>query len=95
MENRSDRFASGFVAGAIFGSIVGAFAAVFLTNKLAELQAESGEPEKSPRRLVVGDTEALAMESARQGLEAKIAQLNDAVDDLQQRLSLVPEASES
>ncbi|AFY59288.1 hypothetical protein [Synechococcus sp. PCC 6312] len=94
MENRSDRFGSGFIAGAVFGSIVGAFAAVFLTNKLAELEA--GPPNRSPAggRLPLGMNDETAMESARQGLEAKIAQLNDAVDDLQQRLSTVSESND-
>lgn len=93
MENRSDRFGSGFIAGAVFGSIAGAFVAVFLTNKLAELEAGPEDSPKSARRLSIKDD--LAMELARQGLETKIAQLNDAVDDLQQRLSTVSEPTDS
>ncbi len=95
MENRGDRFASGFIAGAIFGSIAGAFAAVFLTNKLAELSSDESDGSKPSRQLGLGDREAVVIENARQGLEAKIAQLNEAVDDLQQRLSTVPESIES
>lgn len=94
MENRSDRFGSGFIAGAVFGSIVGAFAAVFLTNKLAELETGPADQLQSGRRLPLGINDEIAMESARQGLEAKIAQLNDAVDDLQQRLSSVSESTD-
>lgn len=95
MENRSDRFGSGFIAGAVFGSIVGAFAAVFLTNKLAELEAGPADSPKPARRLPLGISDEVAMESARQGLETKIAQLNDAVDDLQQRLSTVSESTDA
>ncbi|MBW4551908.1 MAG: hypothetical protein KME35_12480 [Aphanocapsa sp. GSE-SYN-MK-11-07L] len=96
MDNRSDRFASGFVAGTIFGSIVGGLFGALLANKLNEpLSEEEAKSEGKPtdgrlkRRSQLKSTPELSMEDARQGLEAKIAQLNDAIDDVRQQISNV------
>jgi gas vesicle protein len=96
MDNRSDRFAGGFVAGTIFGSIVGGLFGALLANKLSEpLSEEEGRIEgksldgKPRRRSQLQSTPELSMENARQGLEAKIAQLNDAIDDVRQQISNV------
>lgn len=97
MDNRSDNFAGGFVAGAIFGGVVGGLLGSFLTAKLGEeasreeplLEGSSvGDKPRSKRRQFKPATE-LNIEEARQGLELKIAQLNEAIDDVRQQLGNV------
>lgn len=99
MDNRSDNFAGGFVAGAIFGGVVGGLLGSFLTTKLGEEGSSTAEPileggstsDKplgSKRRRFKPATE-LSIEEARQGLELKIAQLNEAIDDVRQQLGNV------
>jgi hypothetical protein len=93
MDNRSDRFGSGFVAGTIFGSIVGGLLGAFLASRLPETLAEDQEegavPRPKRRRQSLEGGSELNIEDARQGLETKIAQLNDAIDDVRQQLSNV------
>jgi hypothetical protein len=94
MDNRSDRFAGGFLAGTIFGSIVGGLLGAVLANKLNEPSFEDetdGKPieGKAKRRSQLKSTPELSIEDARQGLEAKIAQLNNAIDDVRQQISNV------
>jgi gas vesicle protein len=96
MDNRSDRFAGGFLAGTIFGSVVGGVLGVLLATKLNEnLGAEKPATEVKPKepkpkkRQSLKSMPELTMEEARQGLEAKIAQLNDAIDDVRHQLSNV------
>ena len=96
MDNRSDRFAGGFVAGTVFGSIVGGLLGVFLSSKLSQSLGEKkkggeGKPieGKPKKRLALKSMPELSMEEARQGLETKIAQLNEAIDDVRQQLSNV------
>ncbi|NCJ05043.1 hypothetical protein GS597_00610 [Synechococcales cyanobacterium C] len=96
MSNQSDRFLGGFAAGTLFGSIAGAFLGTWLATKLNEqtqaptLDNSNGEslPRKS-RRVTLRDSKELSMEEARQGLEEKIAQLNDAIDQAREQLSQV------
>ncbi len=96
MDNRSDRFAGGFIAGTIFGSIVGGLLGAVLANKLSEPLSEEetnsdGKPTegRAKRRSQFKSTPELSIEDARQGLEAKIAQLNSAIDDVRQQISNV------
>jgi hypothetical protein len=94
MDNRSDRFAGGFLAGTIFGSIVGGLLGAVLANKLNEPSFEDetdGKPTegRAKRRSRLKSTPELSIEDARQGLEAKIAQLNSAIDDVRQQISNV------
>jgi hypothetical protein len=97
-----DRFAGGFLAGTIFGSVVGGLVGTWLATKLIEseddaaaLLSEGGpaniakEQFKRIKRRVLNVTEEPTIEEARQGLEDKIAQLNDAIDLARQQLSKV------
>jgi hypothetical protein len=96
-----DRFAGGFLAGTIFGSVVGGLVGTWLATKLLEseedtaLLSEGGpasiakEQFKRIKQRVLNATEEPTVEEARQGLEDKIAQLNDAIDLARQQLSKV------
>lgn len=96
MDNQGDNFAGGFLAGAVFGSIVGGALGALLASRLPEtsdqvfLESNSAEGKlrKRRKRQLQASTE-LNIEEARQGLEAKIAQLNNAIDDVRRQLSNV------
>lgn len=100
MDNRTDNFGSGFVAGAIFGGVVGGLLGSFLTSRLAreippgeepflEGNPKDKKPRREKRRRPFKPTTELSIEEARQGLEVKIAQLNEAIDDVRHQLGNV------
>uniref|UniRef100_B8HYJ2 Gas vesicle protein n=1 Tax=Cyanothece sp. (strain PCC 7425 / ATCC 29141) TaxID=395961 RepID=B8HYJ2_CYAP4 len=105
MDNRSDRFAGGFLAGTLFGGIVGSFLGAFLATRLADKLAEENDPSngkslesktgegKTKKRPSFKPGAELTIEEARQELESKIAQLNEAIDDVRQQLSTVSRKS--
>jgi uncharacterized protein YlxW (UPF0749 family) len=89
--SNQDGFAGGFLAGAIFGSVVGGILGAALTSRLAKsttsddsrrMRERSHRQDRSPQSLQSEDD----MEAARQILEAKIAQLNAAIDDVRHQL---------
>lgn len=93
-----DGFGSGFIWGALLGGVVGGLVGAALATRdqdepLNELP-EKGNPATAegtlrPRRrprLTSGESSEARMETARQGLEDKIAQLNDAIDDVRRQL---------
>lgn len=87
MSNR-EGFTSGFLAGAAIGGLVGAVLGVVLSRRTAETSSpELSElkPTKGKQRQI----EAERIESARLSLEDKIAQLNDAIDEVRQQLGSV------
>jgi hypothetical protein len=96
-----DRFAGGFLAGTIFGSVVGGLVGAWLATKLIESEEDADslsevgpasiakEQFKRLRQRVLNATEEPTVEEARQGLEDKISQLNDAIDLARQQLSKV------
>lgn len=92
MSNR-DNFAGGFLLGTILGGIVGGAIGAIVGAKLAEdnKAPENGtRPEPRPRKLKKRQfAEQAGMETARRSLENKIAQLNEAIDDVRQQLSHV------
>ncbi len=87
MDNRGDRFGWGFVAGTLFGAIAGSLVSLLLKEKLTEMSASDAATLKGSAAADLNGTEETLMESMRLELEAKIAQINEAVDDLQNRLS--------
>lgn len=94
--SQQDNFASGFLLGAVFGSIVGgtlgAVVAARVLNPQSEeplLSASQADPHMSqkPKRRSLKTANGQAdMEASRRSLEDKIAQLNDAIDDVRQQL---------
>ncbi|MCM1984238.1 hypothetical protein [Lyngbya confervoides] len=101
MANQGDRFLGGFIAGSIFGGIVGGLVGSYLATRLEDQSdAEEDAPEGSiegtlrgARRLLRRSSD-LSIEDARQGLEEKIAELNDAIDAAREQLSHVNGISE-
>ncbi len=95
--SQQDNFSGGFVLGAIVGGVVGSIVGVVLASRSAGadpeptlLQSEraddkNGKPKKRPLRAATGQN----IEVARRSLEDKIAQLNDAIDDVRQQLNTV------
>jgi hypothetical protein len=94
--SQQDNFSGGFILGAIVGGVVGwIFGVALATAKPTTPIATDGEPKVArPRRRplrVPTETPVTeqSMEVARQGLEDRIAQLNDAIDDVRQQLGSV------
>ncbi|MCG8367894.1 MAG: hypothetical protein MJA27_31745 [Pseudanabaenales cyanobacterium] len=88
--SQSDNFAGGFVAGALVGGIMGGIVGVLVTSRLNRESNQSdsfklAQDQEQPERSLQGISEE-RMEVARRGLEDKIAQLNEAIDDVRQQL---------
>ncbi|MDJ0707557.1 MAG: hypothetical protein QNJ46_30140 [Leptolyngbyaceae cyanobacterium MO_188.B28] len=90
--SQSDNFAGGFLAGSLFGGIIGGIVGVLVTTRLNRESNESDsfklaqdEDQSQSGRTLQGMSEE-RMEIARRGLEDKIAQLNEAIDDVRQQL---------
>ncbi len=89
MSNR-EGFTGGFIAGAALGGLVGAVLGAVLSRRAAE--ALLSEPSEAKTRKIkirqrkAGQLEADSMEVARLSLEDKIAQLNQAIDDVRLQL---------
>lgn len=82
--SQRDGFTGGFVAGAIVGGLVGGLVGALVSRGRAatpdpEEALLEADPEKAEARI----------EDARRSLEAKIAQLNLAIDDVRQQLGSV------
>lgn len=102
--SQRDNFSGGFLLGTIVGGIVGGIAGALLASrKLDELESES-DPRLSPEQTDLKGGKAKKhslksanghsdIEAARRSLEDKIAQLNDAIDDVRQQLSGVESTS--
>jgi hypothetical protein len=90
--SQQDNFSSGFLLGAILGGIAGGALGTILANRRPEPESLLDEPPKAAKRplRVAGKSAAETpsdIESARHSLEDKIAQLNDAIDDVRHQLN--------
>ena len=90
--SQQDNFIGGFLAGTLCGGVVGGVIGVLVASRLSEANSPNEEFSKlddrnkrARRRSLKAPTEQ-SIELARQGLEDKIAQLNDAIDDVRQQL---------
>jgi gas vesicle protein len=86
--SQKDGFSTGFFLGSIVGGLVGGTIGVLLANR----QAEGDEPEVLRRVKARAKSELndpTNIESARQSLENKIADLNGAIDDVRSSLNAV------
>lgn len=88
MSNR-DGFASGFFLGATLGGFVGGVLGVVLASRLANEENTEALPEVRGKRNKPAKLTGENMETARLSLEDKIAQLNQAIDDVRQQLGSV------
>lgn len=96
--SQQGNFVGGFLLGTVVGGVVGGIVGVLVTSRLAQqatLEEENtlptleSKPEgKAKKRQLKAATEQ-NIEAARRGLEDKIAQLNDAIDDVRQQLGTV------
>ncbi len=105
MSNQSDRFAGGFLAGTLFGGIVGGLLGTWIATSFtqsedeADLDSANGPTSLAKEQLrrikqrVFQPSDELSIDEARHGLEEKISQLNDAIDQARQQLSNVNGAS--
>jgi gas vesicle protein len=90
--SQQDNFSGGFVLGALVGGAIGALIGVVLAAPKEARDRPRGEvspvpkPRKRPLR-GLGDPSEQTMEVARQGLEDKIAQLNDAIDEVRHQIN--------
>jgi len=96
--NQQDNFSSGFLLGSVVGGILGGVVGALLVSRrdldaLSQLsEAEQNSPEALPRkpsRRKLHSPDEYRMEAARQGLDEKIAQLNEAIDDVRLQLGHV------
>lgn len=83
-----DNFSGGFVLGAIVGGVVGGIIGATLASQREEAE-EGTSPELPKAKRRVRASSEQNIELARRSLEDKIAQLNDAIDDVRQQLGNV------
>jgi hypothetical protein len=84
--SQRDGFTSGFLAGALVGGLVGGLVGALVASR------QKAEPEEEGAFLDASESsnvEASSIEGARRSLDAKIAQLNSAIDDVRQQLGSV------
>ena len=99
--SQQDNFSTGFLLGAVVGGVVGGVLGSILVKRLPddEVTVEKREqlpevkkPAKRPLRSAPVNQEEQALansDTARRSLEDKIAQLNDAIDDVRDQLKRV------
>lgn len=99
--SQQDNFSTGFLLGAVVGGVVGGVLGSILVKRLPDDQATVNEndrlpevktPAKRPLRsapLNQQEQESANSDTARRSLEDKIAQLNDAIDDVRDQLKRV------
>lgn len=102
--SQRDNFSGGFLLGAVFGGIVGGALGAVVASRVLNPQSEEpllsasqADPQtsKAKRRSLKAANGQAEMEVARRSLEDKIAQLNDAIDDVRQQLGGVNGATEA
>ncbi len=88
MSQRSG-FGSGFLLGALFGGVVGGVAGAIAASRIKQQDriGSDGEWIDGDDSLPFNTEEN--MEVARRSLENKIAQLNGAIDDVRQQMSVI------
>ena len=91
--SNQDNFASGFILGTVVGGLVGGLLGSLLGSRLSTESPDEenanlpeSKPSNKKRASIAGDE---GMEVARRSLEDKIAQMNEAIDDLRYELSSV------
>lgn len=86
--SQHDGFGSGFLIGALFGGIVGGVVGVVATSKVNKHKETRESQWLEDDASMPFDTEE-SMEVARRRLESKIAQLNGAIDDVRQQMTVI------
>jgi hypothetical protein len=83
--SQRDGFAGGFFLGALVGGAVGGVLGAVVATRSRQIEGDEERSLLSSGRGAKIDTEE-GMEKARRRLEDKIAQLNNAIDDVRQQL---------
>jgi uncharacterized protein (DUF2342 family) len=83
-----NNFFSGFVLGTVVGGLVGGIMGTVIVSRMSQEEEDAARLEARKKRKLKPPTEQ-TIEVARRGLEDKIAQLNDAIDDVRQQLGAV------
>lgn len=86
--SQRDGFGTGFLLGALFGGVVGGIAGAIAASKIKETADPRKQEWLEEEEPLSFDTEE-GMEMARRSLENKIAQLNGAIDDVRQQMSVM------
>lgn len=95
MSDRNGNFLGGFLLGTFVGGVVGGVAGVLAASRLASEEEDTARKKREQKRERRKRQPELAfsteeeMEVARRGLEDKIAQLNEAIDDVRFQLNSV------
>ncbi|MGF1498448.1 MAG: hypothetical protein ACFB8W_16735 [Elainellaceae cyanobacterium] len=89
--SQQDNFVGGFLLGTVVGGILGGITGVLVSSRLAAGESAEGESPADGEKRATGqgqlaDAPDQSIELARRSLEDKIAQLNDAIDDVRQQL---------
>ncbi len=84
--SQRDNFAGGFFLGALVGGVVGGILGAVVASRLSQEDDTLVEEEPSDPKATSSGSHRSDMELARRKLEGKIAQLNDAIDDVRQQL---------
>ncbi len=86
MSNK-DGFVSGLIAGAAVGSLLGGFLGILVGTSIsddADLAENLLDSQDTEKRKSIKQSDRT--EKARQSLESKIAQLNQAIDEVRQQI---------
>lgn len=95
--NQQDNFSSGFLLGSALGGILGGLVGALLVSRrdldaLSHLPEEDPSPEtlpSKPSKQKLPRSDRYQMQTARHNLDEKIAQLNEAIDEVREQLSHV------
>lgn len=98
--SQQDNFVGGFLLGTVVGGVVGGVIGAIAASRLSQAEPANSEESfarkqvnkkegKVPKKRLLKTPTEQNMEVARRGLEDKIAQLNDAIDEVRQQLGTV------
>jgi gas vesicle protein len=92
--SQQGNFFGGFLLGSVVGGIVGGVVGVLAASRRSASETPNAESfarveAKTGKKRPLKPSSEQGIEVARRGLEDKIAQLNDAIDDVRQQLSTV------
>ncbi|NJL38602.1 MAG: hypothetical protein HC899_19040 [Leptolyngbyaceae cyanobacterium SM1_4_3] len=89
--SQRDSFFGGFLLGTVVGGVVGGILGAVVSSRLASDETSSEDfpklKNKATRKRSLRTPTEQSIEAARRGLEDKIAELNEAIDDVRQQLN--------
>ncbi|MGF1514931.1 MAG: hypothetical protein ACFB5Z_14720 [Elainellaceae cyanobacterium] len=94
MDQQQNNFMGGFLIGTVVGGVLGGLTGVLASSRLKNRESISGQTESGPLRSAK-QANSRSIESTRRSLEDKIAQLNEAIDDVREQLNSVEASSDN